>query len=130
MSYKELLPIYRKWYPKENNYKKVVPRDLELTPEHILHWFMDDGYSCFRNRHTATRVQKKQVIVCFCSESFTKEDQMFLIEQMDRKFGIKSSVRKTKGGTGWRIFVHQSCADHFFEVIGPCPVPSMQYKWK
>jgi len=29
----DLLPIYREWYPPSNDYKKLVPRSLELTPE-------------------------------------------------------------------------------------------------
>ena len=48
----------------------------------------------------------------------------------EEQFEIKSTVRKFNRGTGWRIFLPQSQAQKFFSIIGPCPVPSMEYKWK
>lgn len=53
-----------------------------------------------------------------------------MVRQMEEQFEIKSTVRKFNRGTGWRIFLPQSQAQKFFSIIGPCPVPSMEYKWK
>lgn len=50
LTHKSLLPVFREWYPAWNNYKKVVPKDLVLTPLIVLHWFLDDGTSSWRNR--------------------------------------------------------------------------------
>jgi transposase len=136
-SHKELLPLYKEWYPESNNFKKVVPRSLYLTPIMLLHWFMDDGSSYLRkrkyknNRQGSIKRQKHdQVQICFCCESFSKEDQEFLVQKMSNNFGIESTIRNYKDGTGWRIHIRQSYAQRFYEIIGPCPVPSMQYKWK
>jgi DNA-binding CsgD family transcriptional regulator len=119
-----LLPIYRKWYPPENNYKKLVPQDIVITAETLLHWFLDDGYSYLRKRPT------KQVIIGLCTESFSKEDNMMLIEKIKQSLGLVFSIRKTKGGTGWRLILPQLQANTFFEIIGPPPVASLAYKWK
>jgi len=48
--------------------------------------------------------------------------------QMLDKFGLDFKVRKYRDT--FRMFLPQSQAQHFFEVIGDCPVPSLQYKWK
>ncbi len=127
-----LIPIYRKWYPAENNYVKIVPQDLVLTPVTLLHWFLDDGTSSWRNRKypKGWKQRKEQVVLRLCSESFTKEDNQFLRDQMKTLFDISCSVTVAAAGTGWRVTVRQSAVPAFFEVIGPCPVPSLAYKWK
>lgn len=126
-----LIPWYEKWYPSKNNYKKVVPIDLILTPKIILYWFLDDGYSTWRNREKEKYKQNtKQVICGFCSESFTKQENEFLCKEL-KKLNINSSVRKcNSGGSGWRIFIDQFNTNNFFNLIGNCPVDSMKYKWK
>lgn len=134
----KLLEFYTRWYPVNNGYTKVVPRDIILTPTVLLHWFLDDGYSCWRNRdgeickgrnNKAYPQKTKQIILGFCSESFTKEENDFLCENI-KKMGIGASVRKSNGGTGWRLFIDQLSTNDFFDLIGECPVDSLKYKWK
>ncbi len=133
-----LRPYYEKWYPSLNDYKKIVPSDLILTPKAILYWYLDDGSSFYRKRNEdkywklkGWTQKKKQIIVQFCSESFTKEENEFLCNQLNQ-MGLKCSVREnfSLGGSGYRIFVNQSSTNDFFNLIGPCPVDSMKYKWK
>ena len=119
----QLSPVYERWYPSWNNRVKVVPKDLVLTPEHLLHWFMDDGCSQRRKRPS------RQIVITMCCESFTKDDQQFLVDQLD-SLSISSCVTTCNSGTGYRIKIRQSSADAFYNIIGPCPVPSMEYKWK
>jgi len=124
--HKELLSYFREWYPPENDYKKVIPRSVELTPTVLLHWFLDDGCSYKRKRKT------RQIIIALCSECFYKENQEFLQEQFIKKFGIKTRLKKIpcKNYDGYRIIINQSYADKFYNVIGPPPVPNLAYKWK
>lgn len=128
LSYRELLPLLRKWYPKH----KIVPKDLELTPTVLLHWFLDDGSTSWRNRKypKGWKQRKKQVVTSFSSESFTKQENQTLCRQMRDNFGIKASVTPVSFGTGWRIRVAQSNTQQFFEVLGHSPVASLEYKWK
>jgi len=121
---KSLLDLYKRWYPENNYFKKIVPKDIELTPIVLLNWFMDDGNSYRRKRKT------RQIIITFCAESFTSQDQLWLIDEMQNKYGISCSLRNVKFGTGCRIEIKQSYADIFYDIIGKCPVPSMKYKWK
>lgn len=126
---------YSQWYPSG---QKIVPKDLRLTPRMILYWFLDDGFSTWRNRegeishnrNNEIYLQKtRQVILGFCSESFSKEDNEFLCNGL-KKLGLESSVRKCNSGTGWRIFISQISVNTFFDLIGECPIESLKYKWK
>lgn len=138
-SYKELNTFYERWYPESSGFKKVVPKDIVITPIVLLHWFMDDGCSILRKRDYKENPNKKwlsrrrkenQVFIIFCSESFTREDQEMLVEQMNKKFNLEAKVIACGFGTGWRIKITQSQTQNFFKLIGPCPVPSLAYKWK
>lgn len=130
-----LKPWYSKWYPVG---RKVVPCDLVLNAKTMLYWFLDDGYSTWRNRSgeiCKNRGNKKypqrvkQVMLGFCSESFTKQENDFLCEKI-KQLGIRASVRKSWAGTKYRIFIDQCNTNEFFELIGECPVDSLKYKWK
>lgn len=125
-SKRELMNLYRKWYPKNNNYKKVIPEDVDISPESLLHWFMDDGCSTLREGR-----KSKQVFITMCSESFERDEQQMLCEKIYSQYGLTMNVRKSNsGGTGWRMFIPQSQTGLFYEIIGLCPVPSLEYKWK
>ena len=123
-----LIPFYDKWYPESNNYKKIIPNDLILTPRMILYWFMDDGFSIYKDKYLGSQ---NHVIGAFCSESFTKNENEFLCSQL-KNFGLSASVRPGVGikGTGYRIFLNQHTFSSFLKLIGPCPIKSMEYKWK
>ena len=124
---KLLTPYYEKWYSGENH-KKIVPKDLILTPRIILYWFMDDGYTIYRDAYIGIR---EIVIGGLCSESFSKEDNEFLCNQL-KNMRLSASVRFGKGikGTGYRIFLNQTAFPTFWNIIGVCPIKSMEYKWK
>lgn len=126
-----LTEIYEKWYPASNNYKKIVPLDLKLNERILLHWFMDDG-SSYRRKGYGRR--SKQIVISFACESFTKEEQEFLAQQMLDKWGLMVNIRYYRigsdGRTHYRMHLPQSQAEKFFNIIGPPPVPSLAYKWK
>ena len=141
---KELLPIYREWYPSSNNFIKLVPKTLLLTPGIMLHWFLGDGSTTYRNREkekTAHKIHREnyreaiQVTMVICSESFSREDNENLAGQMSQKFGIYAKISPTQEGrgSGWRIRVPNSSIERFFNVIGPCPKElqdTLGYRWK
>jgi hypothetical protein len=126
LSNEHLKPFYERWYPAWNDYRKVIPSDLRLTPRMVLHWFLDDGNSYQRRKDS----KKKQVVITLCSESFSMDDQQMIVDKMRDDFGIKGGLKKVPFGTGYRIQFSQSQAPLFYDIVGPCPVPSMGYKWK
>lgn len=126
LSNKQLNPFYERWYPVWDNYRKVIPSDIHPTPRMMLHWFLDDGSSYQRRRESKT----KQVVITLCSESFSEDNQQMMINKMKDEFGLKGVLKKVPFGTGYRITFSQSQTPLFYDIIGACPVPSMEYKWK
>jgi hypothetical protein len=70
------------WYPSG---KKIVPRDIELTPLTCAHWFVQDG---------CNRKSRKTAILY--TNSFLKKDVCFLIDKLKHDIGIDSYLRKEK----------------------------------
>lgn len=129
LSEEQLRPYHERWYPASNGYVKRVPEDVVLDPVSLLHWFLDDGCAWRRRKESA----KKQVIITFASESFTKEDQEHVVEKLKEIYGLPFRVKPYTQGTGWRIELSQGGVPEFYEIIGACPEPIKKvlgYKWK
>jgi len=120
-----LRPYFDRWYPATNNYVKLVPQDLCLTPRVLLFWFLGDGFTWQRRKES----KKKQALARFCTEGFTKVDQEFLRSLM-KTIGLSTRLTNEKHGTGHRVEVQQGSYSKLMELLGPCPIESMQHKWK
>jgi DNA-directed DNA polymerase III PolC len=81
-----------KWYPSG---KKIVPRDLRLTPVMLAWWFMDDGSGCFRSFQRSSGEFKNYYSTRLCTQGFTKDDNEFLQRELHAVFGLKSSLVKS-----------------------------------
>ena len=69
-----------KWYPKN---KKIVPEDLELSPNILLIWLMDDG-------------SYKENWVIFNTQSFQYNDNIRLANLLTKEIGINVKVKRVK----------------------------------
>jgi hypothetical protein len=134
-SSEKLKPYFKRWYPESNNFKKIVPRDLNITSELLLHWFLDDGCSIERNRSheylkTGWEQRTRQVFVVLSSEGFCRNENDYLVDKINREFDLKATVCVTNTGSCWQIRIPQSTSQKFFNIIGGPPVKSLEYKWK
>lgn len=120
---------YQKWYPLPSR-EKIIPEDIFIDEIVLLHWFLDDGYSHKRIRKDCKNSKKKQVIIGFCCESFSKEENQLLCKLINKKFKLNAKIFKCQKGKGWRINIPQSKSKEFFRIIGPPPVKALAYKWK
>ena len=131
LSHPSLIELYRTWYPPSNDYKKIVPESIEVTPSLLLHWFLDDGYSYYYTRLQRYRYTRLE----FACMSFTVQELDMLCAKIKDVFGLTMFIREHRrngklAGTGCEVHVKQSDIPLFFEIIGPPPVPSLAYKWK
>lgn len=124
-----LREFYDKWYPLPFR-KKVIPQDMFIDQVVLLHWFLDDGWSHIRVRKECKNQKTKQVIVGFCSQSFSIEDNERLCVLMNEKFNLGAKIFPVKTGSGWSIKIPQSKTKLFFQIIGPPPITCLSYKWK
>ena len=110
------------YFAKRNKYYDHIKYVSNL----LLHWFLDDGNSYQARKNSRT----KQIIITLCSECFSKNNQEMIMDKVNNKFNLSMRLNKANSGVGYRIVVPQSKASLFYDIIGPCPVPSMEYKWK
>lgn len=90
--------------------KKIIPKNLKLTPKTLAVWYMDDG--CYSDHK------------CIIStDSFSKEDILFIQSLFLRKFGIKSSIKNKS-----KILIRKESQNDFFQLIKPYIYPKFQYK--
>jgi len=116
ISYADFLPLRKRWYPDG---KKIVPRDIILTPSVCLNWYIGDG-SLMRNARGRTRIK-------LCTDGFPKSDVLFLIEKL-RNLGIEASYWKSCN----RIGISANYTKKFIDYIGACPgeiYKDYGYKW-
>jgi len=115
---------YHRWY---RNGKKIIPKDLKLTPTVVLHWYIGDG--------SLIKPSKGKPFIHFATNCFTFEEVNFLVEQLN-KLGLKAYLRtgteyKTKKKFPYIALSVKSTQD-FFDFVGSCPKPIKQdygYKW-
>ena len=85
--YTRTLPIfteyYNKWYPEG---KKIVPKDLVLTPLIIAVWLADDG--CIGN------YKNGQLVIQFSTNNFPYKDVEFLHSQLCILYGDNISINQ------------------------------------
>ena len=111
--YEELLPIKQKWYPND---KKIVPKDIELTPLTIRQWMIGDG--CLKHP------KDSNPSIVLSTMGFTVEDVEFLVNKLN-DLGFKCT-RQPSNNT---IYISAYSTSDFLNYIGECPVKCYEYKW-
>ena len=92
------------------NNKKIVPKDIQLTPLVLAIWYMDDG--CFSDH--------KCIIA---TDGFSKEDIAFLQKLLLETIGIKTSVKNES-----KLLIRKESFDIFFSLINPYILSCLRYK--
>ncbi len=112
LAYVELLPHRMLWYPEG---KKVVPKQVQLTPLTCKQWYIGDGY--------LQRGEAGSGIV-LSTQGFPENDVKWLVTQLI-KLGF-SAARQPSINT---IRIYTRSVRNFLEFIGECPVVCYKYKW-
>ncbi len=108
--YHDLLDENKRWYPDG---EKIVPKDIMITPLSCYWWFVGDGYTSEGNAY-------------LCTDSFTKEDNEFLINKL-KGIGFSPSLRSNN-----RIAFNKFDTVKFLEWIKPESgiLEQYEYKWE
>ena len=113
-SYKELMDIYKQWYP---NGKKIIPKDIILTPLTCRQWYIGDGSLIQR------RMKRIKPYIILCSCGFLIEDVNRAIRELNN-LGIKATRHSMN-----MIYISVYFVKYFLNYIGKCPVKCYRYKW-
>lgn len=108
--YHDLLDENKRWYPVK---KKIVPKDVIITPKSCYWWFIGDGYITAEAAY-------------LCTDSFTEDDNNFLINRLNEK-GFNPSLTSKN-----RIRFNKKETIDFLEWIKPKDgiMEQYNYKWK
>jgi hypothetical protein len=101
--------LRKKWYP---NGIKIVPKDIEINKTVLLHWYLGDG------------TLNNQVGVILCTDCFSKEDNLFLIDKLNQ-YDLEVYLKKDNN----RIVIPNKRVFEFFNLIGVSPVICYNHKW-
>jgi ubiquinol-cytochrome c reductase cytochrome b subunit len=106
--------IHELWYI--NNIKHI-PKCIGdyLTPLALAIWIMDDG--CKVNKGLK-----------FCTNSYTYDDCLILVNALNQNFGIKSSIQGAGAPNQYIIYVWKESMDLLRNIVSPYIVKSMKYK--
>ena len=114
---------YHRWYPEG---KKIIPKDLVLTPLPVKHWYYGDGGLTYEHGGTKNAY--------FSTQGFTFGDCEFLCFLFKKTLGINPRIDKVKRDSGKiqpKIVVNKSQIPNLLSYIGPCDpeFSCYSYKW-
>jgi len=98
------------------NRRKVVPKDLGLTPLAMAVWFMDDG----------SRKSNQCRGLYLNTQSFTELEVELLRSVIRRDVGVQTSVRQQRDGL--QIYIPSSSVTELIVYMHSEILPSMRYK--
>lgn len=110
-SHKALTDLRHKWYPKGI---KIVPKDLNISPIMLAHWYMGDGSHMDKPRQ-----------IYFSTDNFTNEDVDFL-SSLINSLGFKTFLCQHYGKP--RIYISAKFFTNFMDMISDHICECMQYK--
>lgn len=117
--YVELLPIYKQFYPEG---KKIVPKDIKLTPLTCRQWYIGDGCLIHKKRGNNRKNGRPCITLFTCG--FTISDVEWLLEQLN-KLGFKVTRQVSRNS----IAISAYFTEKFLNYIGSSPVKCYDYKW-
>ena len=111
--------------------KKIIPKDIELTPIVIAHWLMGDGNT------NPSRVDKKKgkkyYRIQFHTEGFLKNDNEMLKNKLNDKYGYNFRLKpysKENKNVCLVINNHQDEIKSFLEMTKKYKISCFAYKWR
>jgi len=111
--YVELNIFKRRWYSKG---KKRIPKDVDISsPILLANWYIGSGF-LKKGRGTTPSIY-------FFTNSFTKEDIKWLINQLKNKLNLKGEI--TKDG---KIKLDSASTKKFIEIVKPYIHKDFAYK--
>lgn len=122
-SYTNFLSLRKEWYKELNGKsRKTIPKNLQITPETLLFWYLGDG-SLTRRKNDSNRLPT----IVLATNTFSKEDIKFLIQKL-KKLNLNFYPVKYKSGftgkkSGYCLYSKKEDGTpfNFFKLIGECP---------
>ncbi len=102
----------QRWYIGS---KKILPNDIIVDENLLLHWFLDDGSKATHGGRY------------FAADDLSFEQAEELNAKIQTFTNFTTSVHNNEGNP--RIYVTKKYVNDFLNIIGSCPVECFNYKW-
>ena len=122
LNYVEFAALRHRWYPNPLQTKKprkIVPRDMHLTPMAVAHWFCGDGVG-----------GDTKGTLGFCTNGFTHEEVLFLVGRLQEDMGVEALKQTDKRGHPKILIGKQDEADKLKRLIEPHVPECCLYKFR
>jgi len=118
--------IVNKFYGENG---KRITRDIldNLSELSLAVWYMDDGTTGFSHKTIEKKGWNITPEVRICTDSFSIEECDLIIEWFKERWDIDCHKRENRPNQ-YRIVLKSTSVSHFFSLITPYIVPSMEYK--
>jgi ubiquinol-cytochrome c reductase cytochrome b subunit len=96
---------------------KIVPKCISdyLSPLALAIWIMDDGFKVAKG-------------LKLCINSFSYSDCLFLVNVLNQKYGLKSSVHSAGPPEQYVIYIWKDSLPILRTIVNPYLHPCMKYK--
>ena len=112
-----LTNVRDRWYPSG---RKIVPRNLVVSKDCLLYWFLSDGSIEFSNRRRFPK--SKFMRIRLATDGFDNQDNEVLINKL-KEIGIEAIYRAK------RLYIRSKSNERFFNMLGKPPINCYKYKW-
>lgn len=117
----------------EGFYKLIKKRYLIKSIKREFHSFTRSSAQAFSNDYVIGMGDGYFSDGCLkiCTDNFTKDEVLTLINVLDVKFGLNASINKRTNSDGkvkWRIRVSKLSMDKLITIVSPYIIPEMSYK--
>jgi len=112
------LQKFADWY---STGKKVWPKDIELTPTVLKHWYCGDG--CWRNKNGNNRI-----VIAMANESRNTGKVTKMFENVGLPRPINYDIVENRNGQDCRATFSVEQSKTLWKYMGK-PLPDFEYKW-
>jgi len=103
--YSYFYQLRQEWYPEGI---KIVPKSLELNPEILLYWYLDDGCG---------EEQKDYLRLKLYTDSFDEKSDDYLIKKLFDTFGILAKRQYKKSSNSYYLRLNKEGSIKYLSLI-------------
>jgi len=115
--YTNFVSFRQRWYDGKG--KKILPHNLELTPQFCANWYMADGTLCNLGRQAK-----------LATHGFSKEEVQSLIHKLKAKLNISPRLLHEKHLNKYAFYFRTQDTRIFLNYTSPFKVSCFRYKWR
>jgi hypothetical protein len=118
--------LFYSFNPETGRFLKRIPKTIQqiLTPRSLAILYQDDGSFHWKGHGNSAKI----CVEIYLSQNFPKDDILRLIKAINSLYDINTKIVSHR--KGYRIFIPESSALSFFQLIRPYMIPCMLYKIK